>query len=228
LRRLVLKLALVVMASLLPVVAATSHAVAAGDPASDFVARINALRTSKGLHPLAVNAALTSFAAGWTNHMASTGVLSHNPNLASAPNNWTVVGENVGDGTSVPDLFQAFVNSPHHYENLVDPRFNTVGVSVVIDGGGRMWTTHNFEALPGGGTVTAAPKPTTTTTAKPRVVAAPAAPKPASQSTAPAPAAAPVAAAAPPAPLAAPPAPLETPARIRYSIEKLRGADPTF
>ena len=45
-RRLVLKLALVVMASLLPVVAATGHAaVAAGDPASDFVARINALRT---------------------------------------------------------------------------------------------------------------------------------------------------------------------------------------
>src|SRR3954471_17688924 len=168
------------MASLLPVVAATSHAVAAGDPASDFVARINALRASKGVQPLAVNAALTSFAAGWTNHMASTGVLSHNPNLSSAPNNWTVVGENVGDGTTVADLFQAFVNSPHHYENLVDPRFNTVGVAVVIDGSGRMWTTHDFEALPGGSTAATAPK-TTTTTARPRVPTAPptAAPKPA-------------------------------------------------
>src|SRR4051794_30856591 len=166
------------MEGLVPVVAAPSHAVAATDPASDFVARINGLRTSKGLQPLAVNAALTSFAAGWTAHMASVSVLSHNPNLSSAPNNWTVVGENVGDGTTVAELFQAFVNSPHHYENLVDPRFNTVGVAVVIDGAGRLWTTHNFEAIPGGTTAAAAPK-TTTTTARPRVTAAPAAPKPA-------------------------------------------------
>lgn len=229
LRRLVLKLALVVVIALTPAVTIASQAAGAGDPASAFIAKINALRASKGLGSLTPNAALTSFAAGWTSHMAETGQLAHNPALSSAPGNWTVVGENVGVGSTVDDLFQAFVNSPHHYENLVDPRFNTIGVSVVMDANGRMWTTHDFEALP----VAAAPKPAAapapkpasppvTSAPKPRTTA-PAASKPAA-APAPAPVTVPVAAPTPPPP----PPPAEAPARIRYSLEQLRGADPTL
>lgn len=231
-RRWVLKLVLAVAIGLLPAVAATTQAAGAGDPAAAFIAKINALRASKGLAPMEANGPLTTFAAGWTSHMAQTGQLAHNPALSSAPGNWTVVGENVGVGANVDELFQAFVNSPHHYSNLVDPRFNTIGVAVVVDGSGRMWTTHDFEALPTARTSTApapapAPKPTApVTTAPTPKVSAPAVTKPAAA----APAPAPVAATTPPAADAPPPpaAPAEAPARIRISLELLRGATPSL
>src|SRR4051812_4141511 len=94
-----------------------------------------------------MNAALSSFAAGWTQQMVKTNTLAHNPSLASAPNNWTVVGENVGDGVSVDAISQGFVNSSHHYANMMDPRFNLIGISVMVDASGRMWTTHDFEQV---------------------------------------------------------------------------------
>ena len=46
---------------------------------------------------------------------------------------------------------QAFINSPAHYRNLVDPAWTHVGVGVTFGGDGRMYTTHNFMALAGGG-----------------------------------------------------------------------------
>ena len=242
-RRLVLKLALVMVVGLLPVVATASQAAAAGDPASDFVARINALRTSKGLRPLAPNGPLTSFAAGWTAHMAQTGTLAHNPALPSAPGRWTVVGENVGVGANVDQLFQAFVNSPHHYENLVDPRFDSIGVSVTVDGSGRMWTTHDFEAhgTPAAAVRPPAPapapaaKPTPSPKPAPRPAAPPVTTAPRAKAAAPAAAASPApptppVTAAPPPPAPAPaPAPVpDAPVRIKLSLELLRGATPSL
>ena len=176
---------------------------AATAPEQAFLDKINALRASQGVAPLQMNATVSSFAAGWTQHMVSTDTLAHNPDLASAPLAWTVVGENVGDGVSVDAVFNGFVNSPHHYANMVDPRFNIVGISVMTDSTGRIWTTHDFEQLP-----TSAPAPVAAPKPAPAPVkAAPApAPRPAAPVVAaPAPAPAPVAAPAPaPAPVAAP------------------------
>ena len=41
----------------------------------------------------------------------------------------------------------AFVNSPAHYQNIVDPSYNYIGVGVSYDANGRMFTTHDFMAL---------------------------------------------------------------------------------
>ena len=74
---------------------------------------------------------------------------------------------------------QAFINSPAHYANLVDPAWTHVGVGVTFAADGRMYTTHNFMALSGGAATSPAPAasaprrpprrrpppPTTTTTA---------------------------------------------------------------
>ena len=60
--------------------------------------------------------------------------------------NWTKLGENVGVGYDVDGLMQAFINSPSHYRNLVDPDWNYVGVGVSYGSDGRMYTTHNFMA----------------------------------------------------------------------------------
>ena len=111
---------------------------------SSFVNKLNALRASRGLRPLAVNGGLTNMARGWSSHMASTGTLAHNPNMASqAPGNWSRLGENVGVGQSVDSLHNAFVASPPHFGNMVNGAYDSVGVGVV-QSGSTMWVTVNF------------------------------------------------------------------------------------
>jgi hypothetical protein len=117
----------------------------------DFVAKINSLRASKGLPALSSNGSLAGFAQSWTAKMAAAGKISHNPGLGGAPGNWTSVGENVGVGSSVDAIFKALVNSPGHYANMVNPKFNSVGVGVVTGSDGRLYTTHNFAAYPSAG-----------------------------------------------------------------------------
>ena len=116
-----------------------------------FVDLINQLRASKGVPPLAIDGGLASTSCGWTDHMVAVATLAHDPNLASEVSSveasWTKAGENVGVGGDVDSLFQAFVNSPAHYRNLVDPAFNGIGVCVTWAADhSRMYTTHRFVA----------------------------------------------------------------------------------
>jgi hypothetical protein len=128
----------------------TAAAPVSADPGSDeaaFVAKINALRASKGLPSLQVDAQLTGIGRSWSIHMANANGISHNPNLAGqVTSNWQKLGENVGVGGDVQSLFDAFVASPEHYRNLVDPDFRFIGVGVVY-GNGRLWTSHEFMTL---------------------------------------------------------------------------------
>jgi len=132
---------------------------------SDFVARINALRSSKGLAPLVVDAELTSIARQWAGKMAAAGKISHNANFpAQVTQNWKKLGENVGVGPEVPGLHDAFVRSPGHYANLVDPAFTRIGVGVVRTADGLIYTAHQFmelfaAAAPAPAPVASAPKP---------------------------------------------------------------------
>jgi hypothetical protein len=161
--------------------------------------------------------------------MANANQISHNPNFPNQVTaNWRKLGENVGTGGNVDVLFTAFVNSPAHYENLVDPAFNNVGVGVVIKNG-TIYTSHQFMQLAGGA---AAPAPAPKPAAAPK--AAPA-PKPAAapRTTAPRAPAAPRAAAAPKAAAAAPvaapappPPPPVPPARLVQSLAQLQGLGP--
>ena len=119
---------------------------ATGDAESEFIADINQLRQSRGLNALVVDPELTSQAKIWASTMNDAGQIFHSQNLASGISaNWAKLGENVGVGGDVPVLFQAFVDSPSHYENLVDPAYAYVGVGVVISGDGtRLFTAHRF------------------------------------------------------------------------------------
>lgn len=179
---------------------ATADAATTMSPAqaeARFVALINGVRSSKGLATLSVDGQLTGQARAWTNRMAADNQLKHAGNLASGiTTDWEVLGENVGThgAVDVDRLFQAFVSSPGHYANLVEPRFDRVGVGVVITPDGVMWTTHRFMGVRG--------EPAPTTTAPPDTTPPTTAP----------PVSAPPPSAAPPAPAPAPdPAPLPTP-----------------
>lgn len=112
-----------------------------------FVAKINALRSSKGLAPLAVDAELTEQSRRWAEQMRLADKISHAPDASvGVTSDWGLIGENVGVGGDVDALFQAFVDSPTHYANLIDPNYRFVGVGVVW-AGNKMFTTHRFMAL---------------------------------------------------------------------------------
>ena len=131
---------------------------------AQFLAMINQLRVDNGLPPLTVHGELTAQAQHWAAVMAADDHLRHASDLSEGISaDWSVLGENVGHHSvpNVGQLFQAFRNSPAHLANLVDPRFEYVGVGVVYDEAGGIWTTHRFMALRTS-SVTAAP-PTTTT-----------------------------------------------------------------
>lgn len=164
--------------------AGTARAVTAAsaqlpDPAAseaEFVARINQLRADRGLGALTVDPELTAQARRWARTMADAGRIFHASDLSvGVTANWRQLGENVGVGGELGPLFDAFVASPSHYENLVESTYTRVGVGVV-NAGDRMFTTHRFMALapspPPVATPPAPPAPAPTTV--PPTTAAPA------------------------------------------------------
>jgi uncharacterized protein YkwD len=130
-----------------------------------MIGRINALRRTEHLRPLAEDRPeLTAVARAWAAAMAQAGGISHRPDLTTAaPADWMHLGENVGVGRSIPSIHDAFVASPMHHRNLVDPAFESVAVGVVVRDG-RVWVTENFmEGAPAGTT----PEPSTVTMTTP-------------------------------------------------------------
>jgi hypothetical protein len=202
--------------------AASAATASTGSMEQDFVARINALRASKGVGPLSVDSELTGIGRRWAGRMAAAGSISHNPNFPNEVTaNWTKLGENVGMGPDVASIHNAFVNSSHHYVNMVDPAFTRIGVGVVVASDGTIFTSHQFERL-ASDDAAAAPK-----TAAPAPAPRVSAPRTARQA-APRAAAAPKPAAAVPASpvavakVAAAPAPNVVPARMAMSLEQTR------
>ncbi len=121
------------------------------DPAADearFVEAINAYRAQNGLSALVPDAELLRVARNWSAQMRAAGEISHNPNLRSdVKANWRKLGENVGVGPTVADLHQAFIDSPAHRRNLLDPSFQRVGIGIVYDTDGTIFVTEQFMEL---------------------------------------------------------------------------------
>ena len=127
---------------------AVAHAQSADRDAAaletEFVAGVNALRVSQGLQTFIVDESIRGVALGWTQKMAESGRISHNPNLASeitAP--WRKLGENVGTGPDVATIEEAFENSPGHRKNLLDPEFTHLAITVIVRGE-RIYVTQQF------------------------------------------------------------------------------------
>lgn len=129
----------------LSLVAAPS-ALAADQPglAAQFVADINAARAASGLPGYAVAGDLTAIAEEHSAAMAASQSLYHNPSLTTEVQNWLSIGENVGVGPTVSAINSAFLNSPEHRANILDPHFTQVGVGVYVDSRGAIWVTEDF------------------------------------------------------------------------------------
>lgn len=142
-------LGIVIIAAAFVAVAPAASAGTA-DEEQQFVALINDLRASKGLGSLSADAHLADVARTWAEKMVAANAISHNGNLGNeVTHNWSKLGENVGRGTGVRVLHDAFVDSPTHYRNLVDGDFTHIGVGVVHSADGTVYTTHVFMTLAG-------------------------------------------------------------------------------
>lgn len=147
-RRVVATIAVALFAGILAPLGLAQPATATGDETAAFVAHINTLRAAKGVGALRTDPALTAVAARWTDRMVEAAGISHNPELGSqVAASWVSLGENVGVGTDVDALFQAFVDSPSHYANLVDPEYQYLAVATRWGPDGRLYTTHLFMSV---------------------------------------------------------------------------------
>lgn len=113
--------------------AATAQAGSADE--ERFVDLINADRAVSGAGELQMVSDLVEGARRHAEAMRDAGTIYHSDDYGSLIDGWKKMGENVGVGGSVDGLHQAFMNSPGHRSNILDPAYDAVGIGVVWDGG---------------------------------------------------------------------------------------------
>lgn len=129
---------------------------------SQIVTLVNQQRAANGLPALTVNATLTFSAKSHSDQMAQQSsvqglaeAMSHTlmgvalPSMVSrvsyAGYDYTNVGENIAFGfTGANDVMQAWMNSPGHRANILDPNYTEIGVSVRANNDGILYFTQNF------------------------------------------------------------------------------------
>jgi uncharacterized protein YkwD len=99
-------------------------------------------KTFEAAPPLQLVGALNEAALVQARDLARHSTLSHQGSDGSTPADrvmrqnykWRVVGENVASGpTTADEVMAGWLASPHHCENLMDPRFTDMGIGFVLD-----------------------------------------------------------------------------------------------
>jgi uncharacterized protein YkwD len=113
---------------------------------AELFALANAERLARGLEPFVWDEDLTAVATEWSMSMAAAEELGHRPDLTAA-SQLAVLGENVyaGEGwyATSGSAHLGFMESPSHRNNLLQPGYALIGISVICDNG-VMYTTQNF------------------------------------------------------------------------------------
>jgi len=122
-----------------------------------MIARLNVVRANVGAGPLTANASLASYATAWSQYMSAQGrgTLYHSQNEpafpldSSSPGGCLPWGENVATGflSSTTSLQDKLEQSPGHYRNMIDGRFDQVGIGIVHVGN-DLWITQVFGDCP--------------------------------------------------------------------------------
>ena len=140
--------------TLLPAVAAMpSSPKATGTVAEQYLfSAANAEREQRGLPPLKWDEPLHRAALRHAGEMAARKSISHQYfgelDLAGrgreAGAKFTVIAENVAEAWSAPEIHDAWMHSPDHRANLLDPRVNSVGISVMRRGN-ELYAVEDFD-----------------------------------------------------------------------------------
>ncbi len=109
-------------------------------------------RAQRGLQPLHWDRALYDAAGFHAEQMAERESISHQyqgePELTvrvqAAGARFSVIAENVAEAPTALMIQEAWMNSPKHRENLLDPRVNSIGIRV-IGKGDRLYAVEDFD-----------------------------------------------------------------------------------
>ncbi len=92
---------------------------------------VNDSRARAGLPALAENVKLDIKADGWAQTLRNACRIWHSNLADGAPVEWRKLGENVGMGGSIPQIHIAYMNSPGHRANILDPTYTKIGTAAV-------------------------------------------------------------------------------------------------
>lgn len=138
---------------LLPAVAVMPESPRTGSVAEQYLfSAANAEREQRGLPPLSWDETLHHAAERHAAEMAARESISHQypgeldlagrGRLAGAK--FTVISENVAEAWSAPVIHDAWMRSPDHRANLLDPRVTAVGISVMWRRG-QLYAVEDFD-----------------------------------------------------------------------------------
>ena len=113
------------------------------DEQCEVMLHVNASRDAAGRSDLNWDEDLGRKAQAWAEHLARQGYLSHSNLSDGAPAGWQRLGENVGYGPSIASVHQGYMNSSGHRANILDSRFNFIGVGYAKSGS-RVYTVQVF------------------------------------------------------------------------------------
>lgn len=108
---------------------------------------VNASRAAAGLPALRENVTLDVKADKWAQGMRDACRIWHSNLADGAPKEWRKLGENVGMGGSIDQIHVAYMNSPGHRANVLDPSFTQMGTAAVwgnCNGYRTVFTVHVF------------------------------------------------------------------------------------
>ena len=107
-----------------------------------MVPLINDDRADRDRPTLKLDLELSRYARKHSQDMADAGELFHTSDLAAKlkGKSWSIGGENVGMGPSLPDLEDMFMASTPHRRNILNREFDHFAVGVV-ESGGNVWVT---------------------------------------------------------------------------------------
>ncbi|MGB3200222.1 MAG: CAP domain-containing protein [Nodosilinea sp.] len=117
--------------------------------AQDLLRLVNAERQRANVSPLVLNEKLATAAQRHSQDMATSRRMSHTGSDGSTMRSridatqyaWSTIGENVAMGQpTAAAVMTAWMNSPGHRQNILNPAFTELGVGQATGGGRLYWT----------------------------------------------------------------------------------------
>jgi uncharacterized protein YkwD len=131
------------------------RAAASSDPTQDLLRLVNEARQSEQSPPLVRDAALDAVAARHAEAMRALKRIAHDAGdgdpesrVEAASLNVLAAGENVAHALDAVQAHRVLWASPSHRENLLEPRYDKIGIGIARDSDGSLWVCEVFADFP--------------------------------------------------------------------------------
>lgn len=114
-----------------------------------MVQKINAERTHAGLQPVRLEYSIHQYSRYHAKRMIGEGRLWHDMDRYGrlVPRGTRMYAENVAFDHSLDEAHQRLMSSPVHRDNILNPRFNYVGIGIRQAPDGMFFVSENFAAV---------------------------------------------------------------------------------